>query len=194
MNNVPPRLHALIQDLPHGLRDHLYRVREIALDLASLHGVDASKVELAALTHDLLRALEDGQLLAAARTQGLAVHPVEERIPVLLHGPLAALKLERDCGVTDAEVLEAVRWHSTCCAGMARVGLVVFLADKLDPHKLVQAPHLKRVAGLAQTSLERATLEYLTEELAALLKRGALLHPASVEARNDLLIRLGSRT
>lgn len=185
------RLHALVQGLPPGLRDHIYRTRETALTLANRHGVDTTRVELAVMGHDLFRAVEDSQLLQEARAKGLAIHPVEERVPMLLHGPLAAERLRREFDIADAEVLEAVRCHSTCCAGMGRVGLVVFLADKLEPHKMESMPRLKRVADLAQESLERATLEYLTAELSWLLERGRLVHPASVEARNELLTRVG---
>ena len=188
MDEAISLLYGLVQTLPQGLQDHLYRTRETALGLASRHNVDAANVELAALGHDLCRSASGDQLLEEARSQGLVVHPVEERVPILLHGSLAARGLELDCGVTDPEVLEAVHWHSTSCAGMGRVGLVVFLADKIDAHKVEAKPQLQRIAEVAQESLERAALEYLTDELAALLKRGSLLHPASVEARNHLLL------
>ena len=191
MNVAVSKLRALIQDLPQGLQDHIYRTLETALNLAARHGVDATKVEMAVLGHDLYRAHGGDELLQEARAQGLAVHPVEERVPMLLHGPLAAERLKQECGITDAEVLEAMRWHSTSCAGMGRVGLVVFLADKLDPHKVEAMPRLRRVNEQAQKSLERAVLDYLTSELTWLLGRGRLIHPASVEARNDLLLRLG---
>jgi len=190
MNVAVSKLRALIQDLPQGLQGHIYRTLETALKLAARHGVDATTVELAVLGHDLYRAAKDGQLLEEARARGLVVHPVEEQVPVLLHGPLAAQRLKRDCGINDPEVLEAVHWHSTSCPGMGRVGLVVFLADKLDPNKVERTPHLQKVAELAEESLEQAAAEYLTGELTRLLRRGSLLHPASVEARNDLLLRL----
>ncbi len=191
MNSALSRLHDLIQGLPKGLQDHLHRTRETALELASLHVVDTTKVELAALGHDLLRARKSNQLLEESRACGLTIHPVEEQVPILLHGPLAAQRLEKECGITDAEVLEAVRWHSTACAGMGPVGLVVFLADKLEPHQVEGNPQLRRLVAVAQESLERAAADYLTAEMASLLARGSLLHPASVEARNDLLMRLG---
>ena len=190
MNDPLSRLQALVQGLPKGLQDHLYRTRETALELASLHGVDATKVELAALGHDLCRARKGNQLLEESRACGLTIHPVEEQVPILLHGPLAAQRLEKECGITDPEVLEAVRWHSTACAGMGPVGLVVFLADKLDPHKVEGSPQLRRLVAMAREDLERAAAEYLTAELTWLLGQGRLLHPASVEARNDLLMRL----
>ena len=183
------RLHGLIRTLPQGLQDHLARTREAALELAAHHGVAADKVELAALGHDLARAHSKAELLEQARGLGLAIHPVEESVPILLHGPVAAEMLKRECGVEDTEVLEAVRWHSTGVPGMGAVGLAVFLADKLEHQKLQRSAHLLEIAETARRSLEQAVADYLTMELTLLLKRGSLLHPASIEARNDLLSR-----
>ncbi|MBI2172441.1 MAG: bis(5'-nucleosyl)-tetraphosphatase (symmetrical) YqeK [Chloroflexi bacterium] len=192
MKVVPAPLTAIIHTLPDGLQQHLFRVRDVALGLAARFSVDTAKVELAALGHDLYRAMPPQEMLALARQWGLEVHPVEERVPILLHGPLAAERLRRECGVSDGEVLQAVWWHSTGCAGMGPVALVVFLADKLDPHKLEGVAHGRPLAALAQESLERAVVEYLSAEVTSLVERGSLLHPASVEARNDLLMRLNS--
>ena len=185
------KLHTIIQRLPQGLQDHLHRVRDVALELASVHGVDASKVELAALGHDIYRAHNGDKLLIEARAQRLEIHAVEEQVPILLHGPLAAAHLERECGITDPELLEAVRWHSTSRPGMNRVGLVVFLADKVEPQKSEHSPRLWDIGETARKSLERAALDYLTMEITSLLEQGHLLHPTSIEARNHLLMRLG---
>ena len=184
------KLRSIIQSLPPGLQDHLERVRELSLELAAIHGVDPVKVETAALAHDLYRAHSEEQLLSEARARGLVIASVEERVPILLHGPLAAHLLREECAVADEDVLQAVRWHSTSCPGMSRVGLVVFIADKVEPQKVERAPHLGKIAALARRSLERAAVEYLTAEAASLLEKGRLIHPASIEARNDLLMRL----
>ncbi len=163
----------------------------MALELASRHNVDSRKVELAALGHDLLRATPDRELLEQARATGHDVHPVEEQVPILLHGPLAAQRLRHLGIITDVEVLEAIQWHSTACPGMGNVGLVVFLADKLEPVKARRSPWLMGLAETAKESLETAAADYLTREIALLLKSGSLLHPASVEARNYLLLQAG---
>ena len=184
------KLRSIIQSLPPGLQDHLERVRQLSLELAALHGVDAVKVETAALAHDLYRVHGEEQLLNEAGARGLVTTSVEERVPLLLHGPLAAHLLREECAVDDEEVLQAVRWHSTSCPGMSRVGLVVFIADKVEPQKVERAPHLGRIAALARRSLEGAAAAYLTAEAASLLEKGRLIHPASIEARNDLLMRL----
>ena len=159
--------------------------------MATAHGADKEAVELAALGHDLARAYSAEVLLKQAQEWHLDVHPVEEQVPILLHGPVAAEMLRRQCGVADVRVLEAVRWHSTAVPGMGPVGLVVFLADKLEPHKLRRSTKLPEIAEVAKVNLERAVVDYLTMEMTVLLKVGRLVHPTSIEARNHLLSALG---
>jgi predicted HD superfamily hydrolase involved in NAD metabolism len=176
-----------LQRLPKGLRDHVERTREVARELALRHGVDVERTDLGVAAHDLARALKGDALLDQARHYGLRLHHVEQHAPLLLHGPVAALWLEREHGVADGEVLEAVRWHTTGRRGMSRLARVVFLADKLDPEKVERNPRLERVRLLATESLDRAILEYLNIELEHLLREGRLIHPEAIELRNELL-------
>ena len=44
--------------LPAGLRQHTYRVQQVALELALQHEVDEEKVGLGALAHDIARAMK----------------------------------------------------------------------------------------------------------------------------------------
>ena len=85
MNETFLQVRKLIQVLPDGLQGHLHRLHDKALELAALHGVDSKKVELAALGHDLFRAVDDQQLLTEARDARLAIHTIEEHVPILLH-------------------------------------------------------------------------------------------------------------
>ena len=184
-----PHLKRLLGQLPSGLREHANHVREKALELAAIHKVDTSKVEVAALSHDIARAMKGAELLERARSYGLALHPVEEWLTVLLHGPVGAEMLRRECGIHDPEVLEAVRCHSTFNAGLGQVAKVVFLADKLDHQKRQRYPFGERAEALARDDLDAAVLAFLEEELAAMIREGKLIHPASIEGRNGLLER-----
>ena len=76
--------------LPEGLRRHIYRVQQVALDLARQHSIEEEKARLGALAHDVARAMKGEELLRKAREFGIAVHPVEEQVPILLHGPVGA--------------------------------------------------------------------------------------------------------
>ncbi|MQF48640.1 HD domain-containing protein [SAR202 cluster bacterium AC-647-N09_OGT_505m] len=182
-----PKLDALLFQLPTGLKEHLARARDKAMELAAIHGVDPLKAGLAALAHDIARGMKEVELLDRARFYGLDLHPVEERVPVLLHGSIGADMLQRECGIEDSEVLEAVRWHSTFNKGLSQVAKITFLADKLDYKKASRYPYLDRIDRLAKEDLDAAVLSFLQEELVSMIGSGQLVHPASVEGRNELL-------
>jgi predicted HD superfamily hydrolase involved in NAD metabolism len=173
--------------LPPGLQVHIHRVREIAAELAPHHHVDPVRAGLGALAHDVARAVPDRELLEQAARFGLPVGVVEQRVPVLLHGPVGAELLRREDGLDDAPLYQAVYWHTTGHPSLDRLGQVVFLADKLDPEKIGRYPYQPRLRELAFTDLDRAVLEFTTRELAFRLGRGEMVHPTMVETRNHLL-------
>lgn len=180
-----------LDKLPADLQGHVRRVRDIAGDLAARHGVDAAAVDLAAAGHDLARAMKGNELLREAERYGLEVHPIERRVPVLLHGGVAAAWLERTAGLSDRRVLEAVQLHTNGGAEMGEVARLVFVADKLDPDKADRYPFLNEIERMAQDDIDLALLEFLSREMARRLERGDLVHPASLELRNELLMAAG---
>ena len=193
MRRLPDAVEARLKELPRGLREHIECVRGIAREMASLHSVDPERVDLAAAAHDLARALGDNALLESARGYGIQPSPVHRGKPVLLHGPVAAEWLERDAGIVDTQVLEAVLCHTTGRAGMGLVARVVFLADKLDPSKAGRYPSQDDIASLARKDLDRALLRFLDMELERLVRQGYLIDPSSVELRNELVLALAQR-
>ena len=186
--SVEAYIESRLESLPTGLFNHIHRVRDIALDLAELHGLDVEKTRLGALAHDLARAADGEELLRQAKDLGIHVHPVEERVPILLHGPVAAENLRRN-GLDDPEVYQAVYWHSTAHPELPDVAKAVFLADKLDPSKQRRYPFIDSVMSQSRENMDTAILTFLDRELIRLLEMGELVHPASVDARNDLLAR-----
>ena len=189
---LPSEIEARLAELPTGLREHVERVRDVGRELAARHGVDQSLVDLGIAAHDLARGMKADALLAEALHVGVNVTLVERRAPVLLHGPVAARWIEQDGTHTHESVLQAVRWHTTGVPGMSRVARVVFLADKLDPHKVAEYPSLKKVEALAANSVDEALLEHLDRVIEHLLSRRLVIHPASLDLRNELVASLES--
>ena len=184
---LPLCVSSRLDALPAGLRDHVERVRDIGRLLAQRHGLDAELVDLGLAAHDLARAFDGGELIERSKAIGIAPSAIERRLPVLLHGPLAAAELESD-GLTDTQVLDSVRWHTTGHRGMGDVAKVVFLADKLDPQKAHRYPYLGEIDELAQNSLDDAVVRFLELSTADYLKQGRLIHTESIEFRNQLLL------
>ena len=190
---LPAHLQGALDALPRGLQAHIARVRVEASTLALPLALDAVRVDMAAAVHDLCRSMKGEELLSEARHRGVPVNGVEEQEPLLLHGPVAAARLRGEMGVEDVEVVEAVHWHSTAAPGLHAIAKVVFLADKLDPAKSARYPFIEAVRALAGEDLDRALEAFLSGELQRLVQGGHLLHPASLEARNELLVALRGR-
>ena len=74
---------------------------------------------------------------------------------------MAAALAQQRYGIEDAEILEAVRVHTTGSVGMGLVARAVFLADKLDPTKDRRYPFNSEVREVAATDLNCAIRLFL---------------------------------
>ena len=180
-----------VDRLPAGLQAHIHRVVEIARELAVCHGINQEQAALAALAHDVARAMTDGELLRRAAGMGLPIGVVDWRVPILLHGPVGAEILQQEAGLTDISIYKAVYWHTTANPDLDELGKVVFIADKLDPAKIDSYPYLPQIRQMAFQDLDRAILHFLTRQAMDRLNRGELVHPVMVETRNALLVASG---
>ena len=180
-----------VDRLPAGLQAHIHRVVEIARELAVCHGINQEQAALAALAHDVARAMTDGELLRRAAGMGLPIGVVDRRVPILLHGPVGAEILQQEAGLTDISIYKAVYWHTTANPDLDELGKVVFIADKLDPAKIDSYPYLPQIRQMAFQDLDGAILHFLTRQAMDRLNRGELVHPVMVETRNALLVASG---
>jgi predicted HD superfamily hydrolase involved in NAD metabolism len=187
LQEVVRRVQQRVSALPEGLQDHIYRVCDIAAELAVLHGVDPELARLGALAHDVARAMPARELLDRAASFELPIRLIDRQLPVLLHGPVGAELLRREEGLKEQSLHQAVYWHTTAHPSLDSLGKLVFLADKLDPQKVKRYSYQPYLQELAMKDLDRAVLEFLTRELVSLASQGKMVHPDMVEARNALL-------
>jgi len=190
---VEEALRRELERLPEEVRAHTERVLDEALRLAARHGVDASKVGPAVLGHDLMRVTPREDLLRLAGEMGHEPNEAERAEPLLLHGRVAAALLRERFGIDDAEVLDAVRYHTTGRAGMSDVEKIVFLADKTEPDELAHYPEWREVQALVQDDLDAAMLRALELYLERARREGWTLHPDVVAAREYFLTRARAR-
>ena len=191
MDQETRHIQRRVDRLPDGLQAHIYRVVEIARELAHCHGLDEERAAVGMLAHDVARAMPGKELLRLAPELGVPIGLVEQQVPVMLHGPVGSELLRQRDGVDDASLLQAVYWHTTSHPTQDMLGKVVFLADKLDPNKQRRYPYIPQLREMAKEDLDRAILEFLTREIRSpRLDRGEFIHPVMVETRNYLLTQV----
>ncbi len=183
----------LAEECPPGLMAHMDRVVTAADELASRWGLDVPLARYMAQAHDVVRHLEDAEWLRRADAYGIPIDEVEREVPVLLHGPVGAEELRRRFGVADQRVLDAVWWHTPGHPDYGPEAWAMFVADKVEPHKVQRWPALEEVRRLAmEVGLEAAALRYLDLRLEEAVWERYLVQPQLVATRNHLLARSGS--
>lgn len=176
------------RSLPTGLKQHINRVVKISDSLALAHNLEKERTAMCAEAHDLCRAMKGEHLLQKAKDLRILITPLDERFPMLLHGPVAAELLKRE-GLNDDDVYQGIYYHTTACAGMSDVSKVVFLADKLDPKKQNRYPYQKDLKDTAIKNLDEAVLMFLNNERDKFMENEQIIHPLSLQARAALLIK-----
>ncbi|MCG0277581.1 MAG: bis(5'-nucleosyl)-tetraphosphatase (symmetrical) YqeK [Thermanaeromonas sp.] len=166
---------------------HSRGVASYAAQLALKYNIEVNKARLAGLLHDYARDLPEGELLTLAEEAGLISCEVERKLPLLLHGPVGAYLVQKDLNVNDGEILQAISRHTVGAPDMTLLDKIIYLADALEPGRVY--PGVDVLRRLAEEDLDKALLKALESSISYVLARGQLLHPATVEARNCLLMK-----
>lgn len=181
-------IRALLEkSLPPKRYQHSMRVYETALALGKRHHAEEAKVALAALLHDCGREIPVKESVEKARALGLPVDFIEAGQPVLLHAKIGACLATQKYGVTDSEVLEAIRCHTTGAETLSLTARIVFLADMLEPGR--RFPGVEELRRLAREDLEQAMFTAYRDTICYLLEAGALIHPAAIAGYNRLALQ-----
>lgn len=157
----------------HELFVHSKEVVKEAVKLNSFHNLrcDYNKVFLAALLHD--NAKERPSL------DGLAV-PENAIGTSVLHQFLGALKAERDFGVKDTYVLNAIKYHTTAKPDMTTFEKLIYTADSVSGDRdYYPIPDIRKIAETDFNAGFLAVLEYTYDKL---IKKGITIYPLTLDA------------
>lgn len=164
---------------------HSECVSECAAELAVKYGADPEKARLAGLMHDVMKnASEEEHFRYMKNPSSLEItnHKVWHQI--------SAENYLRENGIiTDGEILSAIRWHTTGRAEMSLLEKIVYIADFISADRNYN--DVEVVRSLARESLEQAILYTSRYTIIKLASNDMLLHPATVDCYNDMLLQKG---
>lgn len=92
------------------------------MNLAMRYGYDLDRAELAGLMHDCGKRYSDEIILKKCLKHGIEVTDAEYKALPVLHAKYGAWLAEHKYGIDDAEVLSAIRCHTTGKPEMSVLG------------------------------------------------------------------------
>ncbi len=167
--------------------DHVLSVQDTAVVLAQCHNANVWKTNLAALLHDVVKWMCDDQLYDAIARYGIELDPIEKIMPGLLHAIVGVKYAIELFNVTDLEILEAIRTHTTGSTSMGLTAKLIYVADFAEPTR--EYKEAAEVRELAQTDLDQAVHNVALHKIDFLLQKGWIIHPNTIHTYNSRLVK-----
>ncbi len=169
---------------------HSLGVASEAEKLARRYGADTEKAYLAGLVHDCAKEYPPEKMENILKEEyGVVVDSMSKMMPKILHGPLGACDAQRKFGIYDPEILDAVKYHTTGKGGMGLLTKIIYIADYIEPNRDFDG--VEELRNMAYEDINEAIIHGIDETIKDLIRRGLVIHPNTMHARNDLIMKRG---
>lgn len=168
--------------------DHSVAVAEEAKRLALKYGADPAKAYTAGLLHDILKDASPAEQLQIAADFGILLDDAEHASQKLWHAHVGAAFAEHILGVTDPEIIGAIRYHTTARAGMTLLEKIIYVADFTAAGRDYDDVDVMR--RLADESLDEAMRYALEYTVADLHKKHRIVHADTLAALQECRERM----
>lgn len=179
----------LAADLSPGRYGHTLGVAQTIRRLAARWGYDEKRAGLAGLLHDCAKFMPLDAMNAYLHAQGVQVDGARRASVALLHAPASMAMARAVYGVTDPEILRAIRYHNTGRAPMGTLDKLLCLADMVEPGRKVY-PWMAGLRRMAQEDLDAAVLAALRLKLDYVQRQGKTAHPDTAAAAEALAAQM----
>ena len=165
---------------------HSLCVADEARRLALRYGANPDQAYTAGILHDIMKDTDPAVQLQILADYGVELDAVEKQSQTLWHARTGETFLRHVLGVTDEDVLRAVRYHTTGRADMTLLEQVLFVADFTSADR--SYPDVDVMRRYADESLAAAMHYGVDYTIRELLDRGNSIHPDTVALYNDIIL------
>lgn len=169
-------IRTLEEELNYKRFIHTLAVAGTASSLAMCYGADVNKAELAGLLHDCAKCMDIRKMNRLCEKAGLEVSSFEKNSGSLLHSKAGSALAAEKYGVSDSDILNAIRYHTTGRPRMSLLEKIIFVADYIEPGRYT-AKNLPLIRKMAFADIDEALLKILYDTLVYLNSTGNPVDP-----------------
>ncbi len=164
---------------------HSCNVADMCVKLAEIHGEDTQKAYIAGILHDIRKEIDSETLENELRLSGYYIDPVELASHKTWHGIAAAYYVRDVLGITDTDILNAIRFHTVGRADMSRLEKIVYLGDLVSAER--SYPDVEKYRAYAFESLDKGMYKALEWLIPDFVESGRMIPVSTIEAYNCYL-------
>ncbi|HZJ77263.1 MAG TPA: bis(5'-nucleosyl)-tetraphosphatase (symmetrical) YqeK [Clostridia bacterium] len=165
---------------------HSLNVAQYAVYLAEKYSCGKNKAYLAGLLHDVMKNASRDEQLAVLKKDNVSLTPCEYANRKLWHAMAGASFIKTEFSIEDADIINAIRYHTTGRAKMSLLEKIIYISDFNSEERTYNGVQTMR--ALAEESLESAMLFALRFCISDLTKKCIIIHPDSINCYNELLL------
>lgn len=165
---------------------HSRNVASAAVRLAKKYGEDPLKAETAGILHDITKELNLENQLQIVKSGGIILDDICKKSPQLLHAITGMVYCRDNLGISDIDILNSIRYHTTARADMTLLEKIIFIADFISDER--DYPDVDIMRAESEKSLEAGMLYGLSFVIPDLVKRKRAVHPDALDAYNQLVL------
>lgn len=166
---------------------HSLCVADEAKRLAEKYGGDIEKAYLAGLLHDITKNAPEEEHLQIFKEFGIILTDIEQNAKKLWHAMSGALYVKNILGISDPEIIDAIRYHTTAKADMSLLAKILYLADFTSKDRDYEDVDVIR--EYVDESLGKAFVYALQYSITDLVNQSRAVHPDTVEAYNQAVLK-----
>lgn len=151
--------------------EHTLGVAYTAACMAFATEILPLKAELAGVLHDCAKCYTAEELIAMCRRDKVALTDEELSAPAVIHAKYGSFMAEHEFGISDPDILNAIRFHTTGRPDMSTLEKIIYVADYMEPLRQ-RAENLKEARRLAFTDLDECVYNILEASVEFLNKAG----------------------
>lgn len=162
---------------------HSMNVADESVRLAILNGVDPDRAYFAGLMHDCCKEIPKEEQLSLALKCKFPISDVELSAPKTHHGIAGAVYLEEHFGISDDEILSAVRYHTVAKGNMTLLEKIVYMADLISSERSFD--DVEEIRAATRKDLDLGMFEALKFSLGYSVIHVRAIPISTLEAYND---------
>lgn len=163
---------------------HTIGVMETAIELARQYDVDENKAELAAIFHDYAKCRPIPEMEEIIKRENLPKDLLQHN-KELWHAPVGAYLVEKEVGITDRDILQAISYHTSGHENMTMLDKVIYVADYIEPGR--KFPGVDEARKLARENLDEALLFALKRTIQFLMEKNQTIYPLTFQTYNAVI-------
>ncbi len=162
---------------------HVLGVEEMCVILAEKNGADIEKARIAALLHDYMK--ETNIEVLKEMCKDVPEIKGYETLLEILHGFAGAMAAEKEFGIKDTDILNAIKYHTIGRENMSLLEKIVYIGDAIEMGR--NYPCVDEIRKETLKDLDSGIIMEVNRKIEYLKEKGGIIHIDTIKMRDNLI-------